>query len=760
MKKLLNKLPITDYRLPITFIFCLLLTATSFAAVTNISSGGLFSSLGDAVSAAGFGDTLRVSTGVYYETVNIYNQNLAIEGNYNDDFSKKVTGGKSIISAPRGLPTFSGSTFDITNSTVYLEEIEITKGGFKINTSGFGGGLDIRHASDVTLYRCSIYDNFALGQGGGVYVYNSSFVATNSLVFENNVHSGFMIGVDNNCGGGIFAENSDVNLFSISKIYNNSAGKKGGGIFLKNSEAATSLSSIYENSADSGGGVAAYSSTFNQKSVSYIYANTAATKGGGIFLENNSTATISDASVVGYPYAYGPNLVTNGSGGGVYAADSTLILSNLANVAHNIASEDGGGVYLTNSSLLAYSSKIGRENMDFTNSAYKGGGVFAINSILNFSNSFITHGDAYYGGGVFLQENSDISNCNIIDNYAEFGGGIYCRSGGDIYGCTVSNNYSFSYGGGIDCLYNGTIYNCDINNNYSYYGGGVCLYIGGIVSNCNIYDNSSEYGGGIYCEDSGIIDNCFINGNYASNDGGGLYYFLGGSLSKSIVSNNGAYYYGGGIVCDSGGAVSDSTFIGNSAKLGGGIVGYAGGAFTNCLISGLNTATFGGGVYLKKGGEIFNCTISGNNADQLGGGIICSNGGSVVNTIIYNNQAFSGNNNWKSYASNIVFNYCCTTPTNGLPGGNQCISDNPMFINPGSDYQLQEGSPCIDAGYNMPWMNPPTTDLAGNPRKHDGTVDIGCYEFVPEGGMVFSILCSVFCAFIYRMKFNFIKNKN
>ena len=522
MKNLLNKLQITDYQLPITF-FCLLFASTSFAAVTNISSGGIFSTLNDAVSAAGFGDTLRVSTGVYYETVNIYNQNLAIEGNYNDDFSKKVTGGKSIISAPRGLPTFSGSTFDITNSTVFLKEIDITKGGFKINTSGFGGGLDIRHASDVTLYRCSIYDNFALGQGGGVYVYNSSFVATNSPVFENNVHSGFMIGVDNNCGGGIFAENSDVNLFSISKIYNNSAGSKGGGIFLKNSDAATSVSSIYENSADSGGAVAAYSSTFNQKNVSYIYANTATTKGGGIFLENNSVGTVSDLSVVGYPYAYGPNIVTAGDGGGVYAADSTLILSNLVNIAHNIAYDSGGGVYLTNSLLTSYSSKIGRASSDFTNSAFKGGGVYAINSTLNFTNSLITHGNASYGGGVYLNEISEISNCNIIDNYATgAGGGIHSRSSGSIYGCTISNNYSFTFGGGIDCINIGTVNNCDINNNYSYYGGGIFLNNNEIVSNCNVYDNSAVYGGGIYCDGKGIIDNCSISGNYASNDGGGF----------------------------------------------------------------------------------------------------------------------------------------------------------------------------------------------------------------------------------------------
>jgi hypothetical protein len=232
-------------------------------------------------------------------------------------------------------------------------------------------------------------------------------------------------------------------------------------------------------------------------------------------------------------------------------------------------------------------------------------------------------------------------------------------------------------------------------------------------------------GGGVNCNQGGSVFCCSISENQSKN-GGGVICYQGGSASACIISSNSANIYGGGVYF------------------------YQGGALTNCLISAKNTAAYGGGVYCFSTGVLYNCTIAGNNADQIGGGIVCSNGGTIVNTIIYNNTASSGGNNWKTYAANIAFNYCCTTPTNNIPGGHQCIPDNPMFVSIVSDYHLQNTSPCIDAGFNMVWMNPPATDLAGNDRIHDGTVDIGCYEFVPEGGMIFSILCSVFSIFLFR----------
>jgi len=180
--------------------------------------------------------------------------------------------------------------------------------------------------------------------------------------------------------------------------------------------------------------------------------------------------------------------------------------------------------------------------------------------------------------------------------------------------------------------------------------------------------------------------------------------------------------------------------VGNSSdEFGGGIdmsgggsgFGLMGAGVVNCLISGNAGQNYGGGVYCDDGGTLYNCAIVNNITTNIGAGVYCSQNGTLVNCIIYSNTV----DNWANNAAeSITYTNCCTWPTNSLPGtGN--ITNNPQFIDwPAGNCRLALGSPCIDAGANQAWMSN-ATDLDGRPRIRPpgGTVDIGAYEFFPQG---------------------------
>jgi len=418
--------------------------------------------------------------------------------------------------------------------------------------------------------------------------------------------------------------------------------------------------------------------------------------------------------------------------------------------------DNGGKIIVTNGMFFIYyriyvdkslviESVNGPENTLVVGTNY--GSIFYLKgSNIVVSGFTITNGYSSSGGGVrsFYPVNM-ITNCIIVGNRATDGAGVYsCMVNNSV----ISGNSADSNGGGT---YLSTVNNCTFNGNSAQNGGGT---YNSKVNNCIISDNTADlYGGGIY---AGTADNCIIRENSAGIYGGGTSY---GIINNSTISENTSHRFGGGTyfttvnnstisgnsaVNDGGGAcygiLNNCIISGNDAEYGGGMYNSDGGSLTNCLIVGLNYADFGGGVYLSEGGVLYNCTIANNFASGSGGGIVCSNGGTVVNSIIYDNTALIGGGNWKSYASNILFSYSCTTPTNNLPIGNECFPDNPEFEVPASDYHLQETSPCRDTGVIMPWMAG-ATDLDGNPRSTAGTVDIGCYEFIPEPCFSLFIIC-------------------
>ena len=223
-----------------------------------------------------------------------------------------------------------------------------------------------------------------------------------------------------------------------------------------------------------------------------------------------------------------------------------------------------------------------------------------------------------------------------------------------------------------------------------------CLVSGFTITNGMVNGTMPDGGyetqaGGIECSGlNPVVSNCVVVGNWAKSNGGGMYK---GTATHCIFSNNtagGEYSYGGGM-CR--------------------------GTAENCLFIGNYSTKIGGGACWST---VRNCTIVNNTAGQSGGGISIT---PAYNSIIWGNTAGSNPN---IYGSEVAINLCAPDGiTDGVDG---CITNNPLFTNPtANNFQLQETSPCINAGNNL--YAPSGKDLINSPRIIAGTVDMGAYEY-------------------------------
>ena len=199
-------------------------------------------------------------------------------------------------------------------------------------------------------------------------------------------------------------------------------------------------------------------------------------------------------------------------------------------------------------------------------------------------------------------------------------------------------------------------------------------------------------------------------------DGGGTAAYLadfGANATNSLIGGFTLRNGSGGVV---GGILQNCIVHGVSSGSG---VNWC--LAENCLIYG-NTATNGGGAI---GSIVRNCTIVGNTAAHNGGGVYCS---AVFNSIVYGNTADGA---WNS-ASHNIFTRDQSEVDLLRDIGQVTVSSlttNPGFVDAANgDYHLTATSPCIDMGDNT-YVGFMETDLDGNPRIHNGVVDIGAFEY-------------------------------
>ena len=263
-----------------------------------------------------------------------------------------------------------------------------------------------------------------------------------------------------------------------------------------------------------------------------------------------------------------------------------------------------------------------------------------------------------------------------------------------------------------------------VTNGQAGTGGGVYgQNTSAVVSNGVIAGNQANYGGGIY---NATVYDSRIEGNVATYGGGGAYY---ATLHRCRIVGNQAGSYEDWECC-----YSDPMFgCGGYSPV---VAGGGGGAYNcrlnSCLLAD-NFSTAGGGASYSS---LTNCTLASNQASGVyyystyggGGGIFA---GSAVNCIFSGNvdSTQPGKSDWDVVSgcwtrSPAITYSCLTNPPVGV--GN--VTGQVTFV--AGTYRLAAGSLGIDVGHNAYVQG--DTDLAGNPRIANGTVDMGAYEYVPQ----------------------------
>ena len=294
---------------------------------------------------------------------------------------------KSSLFSCNSAHSFGGALSAFKDSKVFIDEG--TK--FESNSAYCGGAIFVHGSTEITCSGdLSISNNTAELGVFGVFRSKASFPG--STLFSGNMGSLLTFSGDISISGSVmFLRNKQHNWDTeTSNSFLNT--QEGGAITLLLSKLdITGMINLSKNCAHNGGGILAMTSYIIQRGEIWIMNNTATGTGGGFYLYQ-SVVFVQGATMISGNKA-------DDYGGGIHAVSSTIICAADSTFSNNFYVQNnrakyGGGACLEVYSKFHFTPWIRLKNLR-----------------LNTLVKFIHNTAEYYGGAVYVADNTSIGTC-------------------------------------------------------------------------------------------------------------------------------------------------------------------------------------------------------------------------------------------------------------------------------------------------------------------------------------------------------------
>ncbi len=641
------------------------------------------------------GDTVLVMPGTYLENIDFSTKKITVESDQGPELTT-IDGGQA----------GSVVVFGTNNNPA-----EMVLRGFRI-TNGYasrGGGIYCSDSSPM-IDNNIICGNMASNRGGGIYCTNSNPEVINNIVAGNEVESG--------SGGGIYCQGDANGHFINILVVNNTATVHGGGICCNRASPHIHNCTFSGNiSGDDGGGLGCSNSSNPWVHDTIFWGDS---------LPEIDVAPDSNIDITYSDIAGGWSGEGNIDADPLFASgpdDGDFYLSQTAaGQAGDSPCVDTGSGSAEGVHLYWGGDSISMEQLTTRTDLVSDAGVvdmgyhYPHDWALNVPEQYSTIQeaiDASWESDVIL-----VAPGTYVENVVFQGKAIELRS--DVDGDPTTNDIAPERTV-IDGNQAGSVITMTVHHDHDK------TVVGFTITNGN-----AQYGGGINCQ----TQDTFV------------------AIRDNIITLNTAEFNGGGI-CYSGSAIlliEGNRIAGNSAELGGGLSCYNHQETTivNNIVFNNTASQYGGGIEYESYSTfvIANNTVAGNSAQQQGGGIFCcddASSSSITNTIVWDNAAPEGPGIYVENGDTTI-TYC---DIQGGWTGTGNIDADPLFADAlVGDFHLTYDSPCRNAGDSAAVTE--SEDFEGDPRIHDGAVDMGADEYhlhlyaigdvVPGGPIVVKVI--------------------